>query len=130
MSSSFSNLRLREIGATVPVRSSAGTPLKVLVSCFAFSPVKGSEFATGWNYVQAIARRHKVWLITRSNEKEETEQFLREHPGLMPNLTIHYIPWTESDFKYPLNEIPHYFLYRHWQWRAYLLGRSLDAQID
>src|SRR5208337_3176890 len=82
------------------------------------------------NYVQAIARRHKVWLITRSNEKEETEQFLREHPGLMPNLTIHYIPWTESDFKYPLNEIPHYFLYRHWQWRAYLLGRSLDAQID
>jgi hypothetical protein len=41
-------------------------PLKVLVSAFAFSPVKGSEFAVGWNYVRAIASKHKVWVIARS----------------------------------------------------------------
>ena len=48
----------------------------------------------------------------------------------MPNVTICYVPWTKSTFRYPLNEIPHYFLYRYWQWRAYRLGRALDAQVN
>jgi hypothetical protein len=40
-------------------------PLKVLVSAFAFSPIKASEFSVGWDYVRAISSRHEVWVIAR-----------------------------------------------------------------
>ena len=76
-------------------------PLKVLVSAFAFSPVKGSEFSVGWDYVRAIASRHKVWVIARSNEREETELYLHQHPDAMPNVTIHYLPFTSRSFDFP-----------------------------
>jgi glycosyltransferase involved in cell wall biosynthesis len=105
-------------------------PLKVLVSAFAFSPVKGSEFAIGWDYVRAIAARHKVWVIARSNERAETEKYLSQHPDAMPNVTVHYIPFPSRSFDFPLGEIPYYFTYKHWQWLAYRLGYSLDAEID
>ncbi len=108
---------------------SDGNGLKVLVSAFAFSPVRGSEFAMGWDYVRALAEHHRVWVITRTNEREETEQFLRHHPDAMPHVTIHAVPWSRSSFAYPLHEIPYYFLFRQWQWRAYLLARRLDEQI-
>ena len=55
-------------------------PLKVLVSAFAFNPTKGSECSVGWDYVRAIAAKHKVWVITRALEREETEQYLVRHP--------------------------------------------------
>src|ERR1035441_9909937 len=105
-------------------------PLKVLVSAFAFSPVKGSEFAIGWDYVRAIASKHKVWVIARSNEREKTEEYLHEHPDAMHNVVVHYFPFTSQSFDFPLGEVPYYLRYRHWQWRAYQLGRALDAEID
>lgn len=104
--------------------------LKVLVSAFAFSPVKGSEFSVGWDYVRAIASRHRVWVIARSTEKEETEQYLLQHPDAMPNVTVHYLPFTSRGFNFPLWELVFYPMMRHWQWRAYQLGRALDAEID
>jgi len=105
-------------------------PLKVLVSAFAFSPVKGSEFAFGWDSVRAIASRHRVWVIARSNEREETEKYLLQHPNAMSNVVVHYLPFTSRVFNFPLWEFVFYPAMWHWQWRAYKLGRSLDAEID
>jgi glycosyltransferase involved in cell wall biosynthesis len=104
--------------------------LKVLVSAFNFSPIRGSEFAVGWDYVRAIAARHKVWVITRSIEREETEQYLLQHPGAMQNVTVHYVSLRDRSFNFPFREIPIYWINRYWQWRAYRLCRALDAQID
>lgn len=105
-------------------------PLKVLVSAFAFSPVRGSEFAVGWDYVQAIASKHRVWVITRTIEREETEVYLREHSGALPNVTIVYVPEKERRFRFPLSEFVYHFLYRRWQSRAYRYARALDAEVD
>jgi glycosyltransferase involved in cell wall biosynthesis len=105
-------------------------PLKVLVSAFAFSPVKGSEFAVGWNYVRAIASKHKVWVIARSTEKKETEQYLLQHPDAMPNVSVHYLPFSSNFFTFPMWQLVFYPLMRRWQWKAYQLGRALDAEID
>src|ERR1035438_224466 len=104
-------------------------PLKVLVSVFAFSPVKGSEFAIGWDYVRAISARHKVWVIARSTEREETEEYLRQHPDAMPNVTVHYLPFSSSSFSFPLWELAFYPMMRQWQRKALQLGRALDAEI-
>jgi glycosyltransferase involved in cell wall biosynthesis len=105
-------------------------PLKVLACAFNFSPVKGSEFAIGWDYVRAIAARHKVWVITRGNERDETEEYLRQHPDVMPNLVVHYIPWINMKWDFPFWEVLYSFLWRKWQQRAYQLARDLGAQID
>ena len=105
-------------------------PLKVLVSAFAFSPIKGSEYAVGWDYTRAIASRHKVWVIARSNEREETEQYLLQHPDVMPNVTVHYLPFTSRSFDFPWAAIPFHLACMDWQRRAFLFARSLDAQID
>lgn len=104
--------------------------LKVLVSVYNFNPNKGSEFATGWNYVRAISLRNKVWVITRSAEREEMEQYLLQHPDAMPNVTVHYVPVKDRSFNFPLREILYYWIYRNWQWRAYKYCRALDARID
>jgi glycosyltransferase involved in cell wall biosynthesis len=105
-------------------------PLKVLVSSFAFSPVKGSEFSVGWDYTRAIASRHKVWVIARSTEREETERYLLQHPDAMQNITIYYIPFTSRVFNFPLWELVFYPMMNQWQRRAYQLGRSLNKEID
>jgi glycosyltransferase involved in cell wall biosynthesis len=104
--------------------------LKVLVSAFAFSPTKGSEFSVGWNYVRAIAVRHKVWVIARSSERDETEAYLRQHPDAMPNVTVHYIPFPSHSFKFPMWELVFYPMMRQWQRKALKLGCALDAEIN
>ena len=68
--------------------------LTVLASVFAFSPVKGSEFASVSDCLRAIAENHHVRVIARDFEREETERFLRQHPEVMPGLVVHYVPWT------------------------------------
>jgi glycosyltransferase involved in cell wall biosynthesis len=108
----------------------ASRPLKVLVSAFAFSPVRGSEFAIGWDYVRAIAAHHQVWVIARGTEKDETESYLRQNPDAMPNTIVHYVPWTDMQFNFPLWEIPFSIQYRRWQWQAYQLASALDSKID
>src|ERR1035438_4869717 len=105
-------------------------PLKILVSAFAFSPIKGSEYAGGWDYTRAIASRHKVWVIARINEKEETEQYLLQNPEAMPNVTVHYLPFTSRSFDFPWAAIPFHLACMDWQRRALLFARALDAQID
>ncbi len=104
--------------------------LKVLVSAHAFHPIKASEYAVGWNYVRAIASQHKVWVLTKSTEKEEIEEYLRLHPDVIPNVTVHYVPWIHREFIFPLGMIDVYFLQRRWHWKAYRLARALDAEID
>jgi len=111
-------------------------PLKVLVSAHAFSPLKGSESAVGWNYVRAIASRHKVWLITEGPEREgkavreATEEYFREHPDVMRNVSFHYVPWKCRPLEFLFDPIRGYAIYRNWQRRAYRLARTLDEQID
>src|ERR1035438_702414 len=105
-------------------------PLKVLVSAFAFSPIKGSEFGVGWDYVRAVALRHKVWVITRSNEREETEQYLQHHRDALCNVSVHYVPLKNRTINIPLREIVYGLIYRNWQQRAYRLARALDAEVD
>jgi len=109
---------------------SSDTRLKVLVSAFNFSPLKGSEFAIGWDYVRAIAENHQVWVIARDLERQETEGFLRQHPQVMPGLVVHYVPWTKMSWDFPLWEVVHSYLWRKWQRQAYKLARDLDAKID
>lgn len=48
----------------------------LLVSAYACEPLKGSEPAVGWQWVLALARRNKVYVITRANNQRVIEQHI------------------------------------------------------
>lgn len=54
--------------------------MKVLMSAFACSPIRGSEPGVGWNWAREMSKYHEVWVVTRKSNKEEIENnFLNEN---------------------------------------------------
>jgi glycosyltransferase involved in cell wall biosynthesis len=51
----------------------------ILVTAYAVNPYKGSEDGMGWNMILQIARFHKVIAITRENNKEAIDQYIKEN---------------------------------------------------
>jgi len=49
----------------------------LLITAYAVNPYKGSEDATGWNWIKEIAKQHKVIAITSKNNKENIDKFLK-----------------------------------------------------
>lgn len=105
-------------------------PLKVLVSAFAFSPVRGSEHAVGWDFVQAIAARNKVWVVTRDLNQPEVEAFKAQHPERFQNISVHYVPLSHKDIRIPLREVIYAMRYASWQRKTYRLAQALDSEIQ
>ncbi|MBK8444254.1 MAG: hypothetical protein IPL35_12920 [Sphingobacteriales bacterium] len=54
---------------------------RILVSAYAINPYKGSEDGMGWNFVLQIARFHKVFAITRENNRIHIEKYQQENPN-------------------------------------------------
>src|SRR4051812_29636278 len=79
-------------------RFDAPARLRVLVSAYAVSPVRGSEPGLGWNLVSRLARYHDVTVLcapdvpglASQNFREEIARHEREH-GPVPGLTIHFV---------------------------------------
>jgi len=104
--------------------------LKVLVSAFATSPNRGSEYAVGWEYIKAIAGQHNIWAITAESEREAIETYLYNHPGEMQNVSFHFIPWREPTLTGLKLHVIRGNLYATWQKQCYALARVLDAEVD
>ena len=67
------------------------TPRKILLSAYACEPGRGSEPGVGWHWMLALAERPGVELhvVTRANNREAIEAYLREHPEL-GHVQFHY----------------------------------------
>ena len=103
--------------------------MNILVSAYSCEPHQGSERGVGWNLVKAIAKEHKVWVLTRPDEsKAAIEAELARHP--IPNLTFVYftLPFWQNSLKLGQSGAMqlHYYL---WQIQAYWVGRKLQQQI-
>jgi glycosyltransferase involved in cell wall biosynthesis len=62
--------------------------LSILLSAYAFAPAEGSEAGCAWNIARVLARRHRVWVLTRGDRREAIEDSLCRSP--IPGLTIVY----------------------------------------
>lgn len=100
--------------------------LKVLISAYACRPGKGSEPGVGWNVARLI-KRHKVWVITRDNNRPAIEAELGSNP--VPGLHFVYydLPrwarwWNQEQRGVQL----HYYL---WQIGAYFVARKLHHEV-
>jgi glycosyltransferase involved in cell wall biosynthesis len=101
--------------------------LRVLISAYACEPNKGSEPGVGWNWVRQIARFHKVWVITRANNRDPIEKSLATKP--LPN--VHWIyfdlpRWARFWKKGERGLHPYYYL---WQLGAYFVARKAHREV-
>ena len=56
--------------------------LKILISCYACSPKRGSEPGMGWSFVNGLSKQHEVHVIV---EKEKWKKDILEQLSKTPN---------------------------------------------
>ena len=54
--------------------------MKILYIAYSCNPYAGSEDKIGWNVPYAACKQNEVWVITKEEQREPVERFLREHP--------------------------------------------------
>lgn len=101
--------------------------LNILVSAYACRPNMGSEPGVGWNAVRGLSKYHKIWVLTREDNRSFIEAELTSNP--IPDLEFVYIDlpgamwWKRSLGGVHLH---HYF----WQVKAYLVAHKLHSEIS
>ncbi|MBD1847787.1 glycosyltransferase family 4 protein [Cyanobacteria bacterium FACHB-63] len=101
--------------------------LKVLISAYSCRPGMGSEPGVGWNIAKEVAKHHKVWVLTRSDNRPMIEAELEKNP--IPDVQFVYfdLPGV-SWWKRGLQGVHlHYYL---WQVKAYFVARILHSEVN
>lgn len=105
--------------------------MKILASVYAVNPYKGSEDGTGWNLVLQIARLNQVIAITRKNNQEAIEQYIKENPNkYYQNIQWEYydLPkWARFWKRGSKGAMPYYLL---WQLFLPLFVSSRKLKFD
>jgi glycosyltransferase involved in cell wall biosynthesis len=105
--------------------------VKVLLSAYACEPGKGSEPEVGLRMMLAAAERHSVWVLTRQNNVEPLENFLRDHP-LKKQITI--VGFDSNARHLRLKRLMGRFgtlwYYDRWQGAIRDLASALDTEND
>jgi len=107
--------------------------LRVLVSAYTISPVRGSEPAGAWQVIIRLAAHHDLTVLTSPNcegadYRTETLTYLRQHP--IPGLKLHYVepPYLAKKLMRPFGVFArmfYYFGYASWQRAALKAAQSL-----
>lgn len=85
----------------------------ILVSAYACEPYKGSEQAVGWNIVLELSKKNIVHVITRANNQQAIEKFLKEKSN--SNLKFHYYDTPKIFLSLKNKEKGVYLYYILWQ---------------
>lgn len=101
--------------------------LKILVSCYACSPYRGSEPGMGWSFVSGLSKHHDVYVIT---EKEKWEQDINKalEEFNITNVKFHFIQKKRGRTLRKIWPPSYYWFYKKWQKNAYKLAKQLDAE--
>jgi len=81
----------------------------------------------GWNWVRQIARFHKVWAITRKNNRESIERAQTKVPILNIDWVYFDLPRWARFWKRGQQGVHLY--YYLWQIGAYFVGKRLHREV-
>ena len=98
----------------------------ILISAYGCEPDKGSEPGAGWNWAVEVAKRHKVTVLTRANNRCSIEKELQVNPR--PNMSFIYYDLPESIKKYKKGQKGVQLYYALWQIGAYRYVKRLNQQ--
>ena len=102
--------------------------MKVLVSCYACSPYKGSEPGMGWNFVHCLAPMHELHIITESKYEDDLRRYFAEHPDEEQLYHFYFIPRKRFDILRKIWPPSYYWFYRLWQRKVLTFAKQLDKR--
>ncbi|BAU66906.1 glycosyl transferase group 1 [Stanieria sp. NIES-3757] len=101
--------------------------LKVLISAYSCRPGMGSEPGVGWNLTRELAKHHKIWVLTRVDNRPMIEAELAKNPITGLNFIYFDLPgayWWKRNLQ---TVHLHYYL---WQIKAYFVARQLHNEVE
>ena len=104
--------------------------MKILLSAYACEPNKGSEPEVGWRWAITLSKLgHEVYVVTRSNNRENIENYLSKNKIVNLNfIYFDYPKWFLRIIKGKLNPYA-YLYYFFWQIGIFFATRSLIKKI-
>lgn len=113
----------------------------ILLLAYSISPIRGSEYSVGWNYVREMSKRHRLIVLyglagAHLGDIDEMKDAANQYE--LHNVT--FVPVTPSSLAMALN-LPNrlglapysfYLAYQVWHWQAYRKAREIvrDTHID
>lgn len=107
---------------------------KILVSAYAISPTRGSEYSVAWNYINEMSKENSLVILygvsgNHMGDVNEMETWLKSNS--IPN--VRFIPILPNAFTAKLNLLnekgifPYafYFAFRFWQLQLYDVAKQL-----
>ncbi len=123
-----------ELERTIPP-SSSNRRLRVLVSAYVASPLRGSEPAVGWQIPIRLAQHHDIILMYASDnghvdQRHSNEQWLAEHEQI-PGFTLFPVDQPPiARFWFRVHDLgfwpAYYWAYKAWQRQAARQARHLS----
>ena len=102
--------------------------MKVLISCYACSPYKGSEPGMGWNFVKEISQVNECHVIVESKFQDDIERYYSEQGYTNDNLHFYYISRSRHKLLRKIWPPSYYWFYKSWQEKAYKKACELDEK--
>ena len=89
---------------------------RILATAYDVNPYKGSESGTGWNFAHQLSLHNHVTLVTRKNNRQEIERYIKENKINRDNLKVEYFDLNKFILKFKKRPIPFIYLYFNlWQ---------------
>jgi glycosyltransferase involved in cell wall biosynthesis len=101
--------------------------IHICISAYACDPTRGSEPGVGWNIVREVARRHRVWAITRRKNQTVISAELARNP--LPNLRMVYVDLPRPLLVWKKGPVGIDLYYRLWQRLTRGLVENLHREV-
>lgn len=103
--------------------------LKILIGAYACHPQRGSEEGVGWGWVNAIASKHKLWVIVEASQKAAIENAVRQACA-HDNIHFYYVPRIHQPILEYIWPPSRFWTYRLWQRQAFQLATRLQHEVQ
>lgn len=111
---------------------------KILISAYAISPYKGSEFASAWNTVTNLAKIHDVWVLYGiSDDHMGDTKSIHQYVINNPNPAIKFIEVEGGTCATTINLLNKagagwffYFAYYLWQKKAFQAAKQILKSVN
>lgn len=102
---------------------------KILISCYACSPYRGSEPGMGWSFVSGLSQHFEVHVIVEEEKfKADIQKYLEEATTAYDNLHFYFIKKKRNRKLRKIWPPSYYWFYKQWQKEAFHLAQELHKK--
>jgi glycosyltransferase involved in cell wall biosynthesis len=88
---------------------------RILATAYDVNPFKGSESGTGWNFAYQLSLYNHVTLVTRKNNRQEIERYIKENKINCDNLKFEYFDLNKFILKFKKGQFLSFLYFNLWQ---------------